>query len=31
VIPVKAQGSTLVGGAPLAPDGTKDFGWFVYC
>src|SRR5437016_10634502 len=31
VVPVQAQGSTLVGGAPLAPDGTKDFGWFVYC
>src|SRR6195256_1080985 len=31
VIPVKVQGSNLIGGAPLAPDGTKDFGWYTYC
>jgi Rieske Fe-S protein len=31
VIPVKAQGPTLVGGAPLDPAGKPDFGWYIYC
>jgi Rieske Fe-S protein len=31
VIPVKAQGSNLVGGAPLDPAGKNDFGWYIYC
>jgi Rieske Fe-S protein len=31
VIPVKLQGSSLVGGAPLGSDGKNDFGWYIYC